>query len=541
MTMDAPQHERMSTEQLFRHYAPFVERFLLRLGVNGSSIDDVVQEVFLVAHRSGGYMPGPAKPTTYLATIAVHAASAHRRAQKSRAARCASRDIDELVAPEHDPAQQLEARDSLRQLQSALDRLDDNLRTTLLMADGIGQTCPVIASAMDVPLGTVYWRLDRARKQFRAAWTTVSASKGTPRNGNADLSSKLTSRGRRASALVLWWDGLWTRDEAREVLRASCQPTAAELALSRTLALRLPAPGTPLPGWASSLPATAPASAALGAATLKLAGLSVAGAAALAIFAHAGTPRDTPSGRAVESASAASTETGMHAALASTMGLPAPAGRALSALNPPRSDTPSPSQTPSRLGEQTSVSASRLGEQTSVGTPVTIAPTETSLSTPVRASAAAHKTVSTRARHTSRGGTESLSTSTTSGRAAGPATPTEHVTPADARAEAPQASRITTPPAALAAPLSEAREVARAERMLATDPRGALRLLHTLSSSAGSQALREERDYIEVMALFRIGQLRDARAASTRFLKSYPESAFAGAIVSTARRMTTDS
>jgi hypothetical protein len=77
--------------------------------------------------------------------------------------------------------------------------------------------------------------------------------------------------------------------------------------------------------------------------------------------------------------------------------------------------------------------------------------------------------------------------------------------------------------------------------MLATDPHEALRLVRTLGSHAGSDELREERDYIEVMALFRIGRAQDARAASTRFLRTYPESAFAGAIVSTARRLSTDS
>ena len=77
--------------------------------------------------------------------------------------------------------------------------------------------------------------------------------------------------------------------------------------------------------------------------------------------------------------------------------------------------------------------------------------------------------------------------------------------------------------------------------MLTSDPAGALRLVRALTAAADSQALREERDYIEVMALFRTGQLRAARVATSRFLQSYPESAFTGAIVSTARRMTTGS
>ena len=113
MTMEPSAHPRMTTEQLFRQHAPFVSRFLLRLGVSEASVDDVVQEVFLVAHRAGGYLPGPAKPTTYLATIAVNAASTYRRTQKVRAARSSDSDLDQLVATEHDPAQQLEVRDNL--------------------------------------------------------------------------------------------------------------------------------------------------------------------------------------------------------------------------------------------------------------------------------------------------------------------------------------------------------------------------------------------------------------------------------------------
>ena len=53
-------------------------------------LDDAVQEVFLVVHRNGGYEQGPATPRSYLASIAVRAASSYRRRGKARADRRAA-------------------------------------------------------------------------------------------------------------------------------------------------------------------------------------------------------------------------------------------------------------------------------------------------------------------------------------------------------------------------------------------------------------------------------------------------------------------
>src|SRR5260370_9194828 len=69
---------------LFRAHAAFVASFLYRLGLEPSEIEDAVQEVFLIAHRQGGYHPGPAQPRTWLAAIAIRVAmqakTRHRRA-----------------------------------------------------------------------------------------------------------------------------------------------------------------------------------------------------------------------------------------------------------------------------------------------------------------------------------------------------------------------------------------------------------------------------------------------------------------------------
>jgi RNA polymerase sigma-70 factor (ECF subfamily) len=58
----------IDSETLFKRYAGFVATFLFRHGARGADLDDLVQDVFLTAHRRGGYRPGAASATTPTAT-----------------------------------------------------------------------------------------------------------------------------------------------------------------------------------------------------------------------------------------------------------------------------------------------------------------------------------------------------------------------------------------------------------------------------------------------------------------------------------------
>src|SRR5215471_280777 len=123
-TMSAPAvHAAVSAERLFKEHAAFVARLLYRLGVASDELDDAVQKVFLVVHRNGGYLPGPAKPTTYLANIAVRAASSHRRRSLARRNRVDSR-LPEKLAGGKSPIEILEQSETSRLLEMALDRLE---------------------------------------------------------------------------------------------------------------------------------------------------------------------------------------------------------------------------------------------------------------------------------------------------------------------------------------------------------------------------------------------------------------------------------
>jgi RNA polymerase sigma-70 factor (ECF subfamily) len=167
----------LSTEQLYRAHRPFVARFLTRLGVQPQALDDAVQEVFVTVHKRGGYVLGPAKPTSYLATIAINTAAAQRRTSRMHAARQCEQAPEELASPGDDPVHALETQQELQRLERALAKLDPALRSTLLRADGEGESCVAIADATAVPVGTVYWRLVCARKKFREALRRVDRSR----------------------------------------------------------------------------------------------------------------------------------------------------------------------------------------------------------------------------------------------------------------------------------------------------------------------------------------------------------------------------
>jgi RNA polymerase sigma-70 factor (ECF subfamily) len=166
----------LSSADLFRQFAPFVASFLIRMGVSRSDLDDVMQEVFLVAHRLGGYTPGPAKPTTYLASIAVRAATTHRRKHKVRSF---VRPNEELVSNASADVQNqegaFESQRRLRLLQAALERLDDDKRAVFVMAEIQGETVVSIAAGLGIPVDTAYSRLRAARKLFQEAVAELDA------------------------------------------------------------------------------------------------------------------------------------------------------------------------------------------------------------------------------------------------------------------------------------------------------------------------------------------------------------------------------
>lgn len=157
-----------SVEELFIAHAAFVAGFAHRLGVRNAEIDDVVQEVFMVAHRKGGFVEDTASPRTWLGAITLLQCRGRRRSAARR-----REDFDEIaiqhaVAQGHgsSPAHAAEIAEALANVQRALDVLDDDHRSVFVLYEIEGEPCTAIAEALQVPVGTVYSRLHHARQRF---------------------------------------------------------------------------------------------------------------------------------------------------------------------------------------------------------------------------------------------------------------------------------------------------------------------------------------------------------------------------------------
>jgi RNA polymerase sigma-70 factor (ECF subfamily) len=158
----------IDTESLFREHSRFVASFLRHMGASESDLDDLLQDVFVLAHRKGGYLPGPAAPRTWLASLAIRVVVARRRTHARRPQ--ASALVESLVDAGRGPADVLEARRSLERVQAALEHMSLEHRAAFILFEIEGETCESIAAMWDVPVGTVYSRLHTARKRFLVAY-----------------------------------------------------------------------------------------------------------------------------------------------------------------------------------------------------------------------------------------------------------------------------------------------------------------------------------------------------------------------------------
>lgn len=162
--------EILSATVLFERHARFVATFACRLGVPRDDVDDVVQETFMVVHRRGGFRPGAAQPTTWLASITLKVWSTIRRTRRRRP------EAPELVEERNgrDEWPRLEARYALVRVEAALLKLDEASRAVFVLFELQGQTCEDISQGLEIPVGTVYSRLHKARQVFQRAYGSLS-------------------------------------------------------------------------------------------------------------------------------------------------------------------------------------------------------------------------------------------------------------------------------------------------------------------------------------------------------------------------------
>ena len=160
---------REAFDALYRQQLGFVWRMLRYHGVPDATIEDAVQEVFLVVHRRWADWDHDRSPRSWLFGVVRRVAAAQRRSVSRH-----QRRLHAISIPEPTPALDEHAvrRRELEDLQRALAQLDEQLATVFVLAEVEGLSGPEIAELLGAKLNTVYWRLRTARAQITAAMTT---------------------------------------------------------------------------------------------------------------------------------------------------------------------------------------------------------------------------------------------------------------------------------------------------------------------------------------------------------------------------------
>jgi RNA polymerase sigma-70 factor (ECF subfamily) len=148
--------------ELYEEHFEFVWRTARYLGAPHATLEDAVQDVFLVAYRRFADFEARSGARTWLFAITLRVISDHRRAQrrKNRLLDGVKSVLSESVLTPFEHAAGAEAG---RTLLSALDSLTDDQRAVFVMADIEDMSAPEIAGVLNVNLNTVYSRLRNAR------------------------------------------------------------------------------------------------------------------------------------------------------------------------------------------------------------------------------------------------------------------------------------------------------------------------------------------------------------------------------------------
>jgi RNA polymerase sigma-70 factor (ECF subfamily) len=145
----------------------FVWRNARRL-LGSDGVDDIVQQVFLVAVRKFPEFEHRSSPRTWLYGILRRVAADHRRANRRRGIRD-STDMDEMAARDSGPLRKAERSEARHRLYELLGALDEAKRDVFIMIELEQMSAPEVAGELGVPLTTVYARLRDARREFETA------------------------------------------------------------------------------------------------------------------------------------------------------------------------------------------------------------------------------------------------------------------------------------------------------------------------------------------------------------------------------------
>ena len=162
--------DRRAFDRLVQLHLPQVWATVWRVLRHREDTEDVVQEVFVTAHRALAGFRGDSKFSTWLHRIAVTRALNHIEKAEEKLRRASDPiDLEAVDGPRAigTPLGALEAKELMRRLADCLGKLPVAWRAVLALRDAEQNSYEHIAELLNIELGTVRSRLARARTSHK--------------------------------------------------------------------------------------------------------------------------------------------------------------------------------------------------------------------------------------------------------------------------------------------------------------------------------------------------------------------------------------
>jgi RNA polymerase sigma-70 factor (ECF subfamily) len=156
-------------EILIRRHQKTIFNLVYRMLGDYDEAAEISQETFLSAYRAIGSFRGDSNFSTWLYRIAVNHATTRRKSLNTRQQRNVPIENTEPVTDPHPgPAESIEKKEISQRVQQALNSLEPEDATVILLRDLQDVPYEEVARVLDIPIGTVKSRLHRARRALKA-------------------------------------------------------------------------------------------------------------------------------------------------------------------------------------------------------------------------------------------------------------------------------------------------------------------------------------------------------------------------------------
>ncbi len=169
--------------EIVMRYKDRLVNFLYRFTGNRETAEDISQETFLKLYKNKDKYSEIAKFSTWLYTIALNEARSNFRKEKKHSAVSIndyyedSHNDYQIRSDDYNPEEDANAETESFYIQKAINSLNEIHREIIVLRDIEELDYEEIAKTLDIPLGTVRSRINRARESLKVSLDSIYRAK----------------------------------------------------------------------------------------------------------------------------------------------------------------------------------------------------------------------------------------------------------------------------------------------------------------------------------------------------------------------------